>query len=133
MREWRHFEAFDKGRACILHHHRSLKCPYRLGVVTTGRQRVFQGWFVEIELPDGKREIAEDAQSLLFAAKALGRRVSLKGYRLFAAALDRRFYQTGLSCQTPVGYLDGCDGSIHMMDGPPYPRRPANGESYIEG
>lgn len=120
---WEHTEIGQTGFVTvIIAEEKPTKCEFEIGSITTGKQRVFHRHFVAIHLPDGARVEGRDPHciaSALANAAELARRA---GYRLFAVALDPRFYESGLSFNSSWGYVEGYNTSFHMMDAPPYPR-----------
>jgi hypothetical protein len=102
-----------------------------MGAVTTGKQRVFHSFYVSVELPDGSTAIGEDRHSVIVALDAVAVVVRNRGFRLLAAGLDRRFYETGLSHNTGCGYMEGYDERFDIFDVSPYPRRDPSGDTYL--
>jgi hypothetical protein len=50
---WRHYESWQTGKTCVIEGKYSYTCPFEIGQITTGKQRVFHGYFVRIRLHDG--------------------------------------------------------------------------------
>lgn len=119
---WEHWEIGQEGNVVAFVAEKPVRCPYAIGSITTGRQRVFHRHFVAISLPDGSRIEGRDPHCIVAALEKVGAFAAQYGFRLFAAGLDPRFYESGLSFNSSWGYMEGHDRAIHMMDAPPYPR-----------
>lgn len=122
MRQWRHFEPAETRAAFLIAGPRCIKVPAETGRISTGSQRLFHAYFVAIEMPDQMRFVGEDRRSIVAALEALNGKLEEGGFRLLAAGLDRRFYETNFSVNTGVGLIEDHEGWVHMLDAPPYPR-----------
>ncbi len=117
--EWRHYEVRASGATLIEDGGRPIAATYEMGIVSTGRSRVFAGHFVRIILPSGTGLSGEDEHSLRAALRKLAFHLSIVNLQLRCAGLDTRFEESGLSIDTGYGYASFDDGAIHMMDPPP--------------
>lgn len=117
--EWRHYEVRASGATLIEDDDRPIAATYEMGIVSTGRSRMFAGHFVRISLPSGTEFSGEDEHSLRAALRKLAFHLSVVNLQLRCAGLDARFEESGLSVDTGYGYAPFHDGAIHMMDPPP--------------
>jgi hypothetical protein len=116
---WENFEAWCAGDAMCLRDAQVMTCQFTIGSVSTGKQRVFHCFYVNVELPNGFRVTGKDQHSVRAALRMAGNLLELRGFRLMAAGLEPEFYESGLSYNSTKGFWDGRSGSIHMMDLPP--------------
>lgn len=91
---------------------------FEMGIIETGRQRVYSGHYIKVISPDGEEWLGEDASSVRGALRALDDEVGRDGGRLLCAGLHDGFYESGLSADTGYGYIDGYPGALHMMERP---------------
>lgn len=118
---WRRYSGRD--RECFI---RPLADPnaaprearVQYGVVKTGRQRVFVGYFVQVIQQHGGEWLAEDPHSLRRALRAVERSLNADGWSLKVIGLDAEWSETGLSANTGFGYHPDLEGPVHMMDAP---------------
>ncbi|WP_150131875.1 hypothetical protein [Sphingomonas carotinifaciens] len=96
-----------------------LAATYEMGIVSTGRSRVFAGHFVGVTLPSGTEFSGEDEHSLRAALRKLDAHLGAVDLELRSVGLDPRFSESGLSVDTGWGYVPGEEGAVHMMDVPP--------------
>lgn len=119
-RLWKHFERSETGETAIIASCGVFNIPYDYGQVTTGRQRVFAAYYVRVNLPDGTSRCGENRDGAVQALRNLATQLSGQNLFLLAAALDPRFYSTGLTGPGPWGYIEGQDDrAYHMMELPP--------------
>lgn len=90
--------------------------PVQCGLVYTGKQRVFAGYFVQAILPSGEPVLAEDPHILRRALCGLELKLNALGWSLGAIGLDERFEESGLSSNTGWGFHAEKDGAVHMLD-----------------
>lgn len=50
---WHHYEPQATGLTCVIDHDRDFDCPFEIGSITTGRQRVFHRYYLKVVAPDG--------------------------------------------------------------------------------
>ncbi|WP_338505046.1 hypothetical protein V6R86_13110 [Sphingomonas kaistensis] len=93
-----------------------IEVPVQSGTVSTGRARVFAGWFCSVGLPTGEMVLAEDPHNLGQALRNLEERLNATGWSLDAIGLDERWEETGLSSNTGWGYHPQVHGAAHMLD-----------------
>jgi hypothetical protein len=96
-----------------------MQAPYEVGVILTGRQRVFRDFFVRVELATGDTITATDRYGLRAALLHLRDQLALAGIELHVAGLSPTFYETGLSSNSGFGYVAGLSSPVHMMDSVP--------------
>ena len=124
-RAWRKYEGRD--RLCRLVPLTSdqtvpadiIEVPVQNGTVSTGRSRVFVGWFCSVGLPTGEMVLAEDPHNLREALRKLEEQLNATGWSLGAIGLDERWEETKLSSNTGYGYHPNWNGAAHMFE----PRR----------
>lgn len=116
---WRRNEPFAAGPCLVRRDELVIDARYELGTVHTGKARVFVGYFTRLNCADGHTSLGGHPHSL---RKALQNLVSdglaPAGYELLnCAALDDRWFETGLSANSGFGYLDGQEdqGSVPMI------------------
>lgn len=112
---WKHYEIWQSGTTTITHGGKEALCNFATGGITTGKQRVFHRIFIRLTLPDGTEIIGEDPHNLRTALLDLAHKLRVEGFELHAAGMDPRFYETGLSHNSGLGYIDAI-GRVHMMD-----------------
>lgn len=91
---------------------------FEMGIIETGRQRVFSGHYIMVRGPEGEEWLGEDASSMRAALRALDEDVERDGGRLLCAGLHDGFHESGLSMDTGYGYLHGYPRAVHMMERP---------------
>lgn len=126
---WKRHEDWQQGNAAALINGKPHILGYNLGVITTGRQRVFHRYCVRIRLPDGITVSGEDEYGLRAALFDLDRQLRERAMVLFAVGLESEWCESGLSFNSAYGYITHCDHAVHMMDMPP-PRNPDDGLSF---
>lgn len=87
---------------------------YELVSVTTGRSKVFWGYRLTLEV-DGQQFIGEDRHNMIDAVRHCGYAMQAAGYMLCVNAMSDSFQESGLSANSGYGYIDGHEGSEHMM------------------
>jgi len=127
---WEHFEIWKSGSALALHGKQICTTQFELGTVTTGRQRVFAGYFVRITMPEGTVVTGRDSHGISAALRATSDSLKTNNITLKVAGLDPDWYETGLSFNSTKGYIDRyAGGALFMMDPPPAPERCENDEA----
>lgn len=121
---WRHREVRAQGKALIVRDGAPIAADYEMGIITTGRARVFAGHFISLTLPSGTEFSGENERSMRDALHAVAHSLAVVDLELRCAGLEADFTESGLSLNTGSGYLPGCDGPIHMLDVPPTPECP---------
>jgi len=116
--QWKHYEEQMTGLIAAKIGFTMHYCHCEIGVITTGRQRVFSRYYVRVRLPNGTTECGEDHDGPVQALRRLNDLLKSCGVRLLAAGLDPRFYESGLSSQTSWGYLEGEHRAYHMIEAP---------------
>lgn len=91
---------------------------FEMGIIETGRQRVYSGHYIKVRGPEGEQWLGEDAASVRAALRALDEDIGHDGGRLLCAGLLDRFQESGLSVDTGYGYIDGYSRAVHMMERP---------------
>jgi hypothetical protein len=112
---WRHYETRSTGAVLVNKGGVPLAGTYKMGIVSTGRSRVWAGHFVSVTLPSGTEFSGEDEQSLRAALHKLNAHLAAVDLDLRCVGLDPEFSESGLSVDTGWGYVAGVDGAVHMM------------------
>lgn len=112
---WKHYEIWRTGTVTINHVDQEAHCNFAIGGITTGKQRVFHRFYIRLTLPDGAQVIGEDQHNLRSALFDVGIELNKLGITLSVAGLDERFYETGLSHNSGLGYIDDI-GRVGMME-----------------
>ena len=118
---WRKYQGRD--RLCRLvsiadgdsAHHR-WNVPAQCGVVLTGKQRVFAGYFVQVVLPSGDEVLAEDPHILWKALARVEQKLNALGWSLDAVGLDPNWQESGLSANSAYGYHPDFKGAVHFFE-----------------
>lgn len=113
--EWRHYEARQSGDCEVVTRHEIESMRYDIGIVETGRSRVFAGHFVRLTLNDGKQITGEDAASLRGALWRLARNVTALDLRIDCVGLNADWNESGLSVDSGWGYWGHLNEPMHMM------------------
>ena len=115
---WRHYETRSTGAVLVNKSGIPLAATYEMGIVSTGRSRVWAGHFVSVTLPSDTEFSGEDEHSLRAALRKLDAHFAAVDLELRCVGLDPEFSESGLSVDTGWGYVPGGDGAVHMMDAP---------------
>ena len=126
--DWKNFEAWRGGWVAVQGAERGQRCPYELGVIVTGKQRVFHRYAIRLTLENGAQIVGEDEFNLRDALRDLASQLDVRDMTIIAAGVDERFSESGLSHNSGFGYIEGHDGAVHMMSVPP---RAAHGSPTI--
>lgn len=94
---------------------------FEIGIIETGRSRVFAGYYIKVVNADGEEWIGDDPASKLGALRTLDVDVRLSGGRLLCGGLRDDFYETGLSFNSGFGYVKGNPAPLHFMERAPLP------------
>ena len=122
MNNWLHYEPCAEGDACVIDERDMRHCPYEIGSVTTGRQRVFHSYYIKVTLP-GEEVSGHDLHSMHAALLDLDHQLRARKLILVAAGVEPSFSESGLSFNSGFGYLPYCNQAVHIMDMPPLPER----------
>ena len=90
--------------------------PAQCGVVHTGKQRVFAGYFVQVVLPSGDEVLAEDPHILWRALVSVEEKLRAAGWSLDAIGLSPDWQESGLSANSGYGYHPDVDGAVHFFE-----------------
>jgi len=113
-RPWRHYHVTKRGQCSLQKLGEAVAGTFELGIVETGRSRVFAGYFVRVAVGT-QTFLGEESGVLLKALRDCATKLEASGFELNAAGLSPQFGQTGLSFNSSVGYLDGGREPVHMM------------------
>ena len=118
---WRHYSGRE--RECQLTplsntngETEAVRAHVQYGSVTTGRQRVWVGYFVQVVEQDGKEWLAEHPHSLRGALRKVEAQLNGDGWNLDAIGLDPEWRESGLSANSGFGFHPDHDGAVHMLD-----------------
>lgn len=120
-RAWKKYEGRD--HRCFIVGTSNLNEPNRelvevsvqLGNVTTGKQRVWAGYFMHVEGPDEKTWLAEHPHFLRGALREVEKLLNADGWSLLAIGLTPEWHETGLSANSGFGYHPDFDHAVHML------------------
>lgn len=115
LTRWRHYEVLQFGECTVS----DTPAHCDIGIVETGRSRVFAGYFFRIRLADGEEIIAEDGGSMIAALWHLARSLSARGLHLQCAGMSGKWHESGLSQNTGWGYYGPEQQRMHMLDDMP--------------
>lgn len=118
---WRHYEVRQSGDCEVLNDGEPSLVSFSIGIVETGRTRVFGGHFVRLLLSDGRQITGEDERSLRAALWRLARNLTPLWLTINCVGLNAEFTESGLSVDTGWGYWGPHSEPMHMME--PLPER----------
>lgn len=113
---WRRYEVRQSGDCEVASDDETFLARFDLGIVETGRTRVFAGHFVRFALNDGKQITGEDERSLRRALWQLARNLTSLRLTIDCVGLSAEFTESGLSVDTGWGYWGPQSEPMHMMD-----------------
>lgn len=113
---WRHYEVRQSDDCQVEDEDGISSLRFTMGIVETGKQRVFSGHFVCLILTDHDPITGEDEHSLRAALWKLARNIEPLGIRLNCVGLSAAFSESGLSMNTGWGYWGQHSKPMHMMD-----------------
>jgi hypothetical protein len=116
---WRHYQARQSGGCTVFDAGNERLVDYDMGIVETGRTRVFAGYFFRVTLADDDKIVAEDGASMIAALWRLARNLSARGLRLRCAGMSGQWRESGLSQNTGWGYFGPHQQPTHIMDDMP--------------
>ena len=116
--DWRKYQPRRTGECYIDLDGEGILAEFEMGIIETGRQRVFAGHYIKVLGPEGEEWLGEDASSMRAALRALDEDVGRDGGRLLCAGLHDGFHESGLSTDTGYGYIQGYPRAVHMMERP---------------
>ncbi|WP_206240205.1 hypothetical protein [Novosphingobium terrae] len=109
------YDAWEIGTASISVRTEMHSCKFRLGRITSGKQKVLQGFFIALTLPNGDIVRGEDRRSLRKALFQAAEILSEKGMILCAVGLSNRFSENEESRNTGMGFVPASDRAVHML------------------
>lgn len=115
---WKKYQPRRKGDCHIELNGEDVIVEFEIGLIETGRQRIFSGHYIKALGPDGEEWLGEDTSSVRAALRALDEDVGHDRGRLLCAGLLDGFRESGLSVDTGYGYIDGYPRAVHMMERP---------------
>lgn len=113
---WRHYEVRQSDDCEVRGESGMSTLRFTMGIVETGKQRVFAGHFVRLMLTDHEPITGENEHSLRAALWKLARNIEPLGLTLNCVGLSAQFSESGLSVDTGWGYWGHQKEPIHMMD-----------------
>lgn len=121
---WRNYEARQSGECQVEQGGGVSVNRYDIGIVETGRSRVFASHFVQLTLGNGEQITGEDDRSMRGALWGLACKTEALGFRMNCVGLSAEFSESGLSVDSGRGYWGRHQQPIHMMDATPVERVP---------
>lgn len=116
---WLRYEPNDKGKTCVIDGVAAHDVDFELGVIYSGKQRVFCKYYCKILLPDGSTVVGEDKYNLRAAVLDVDGKLKRRGGMLLAAGTDSDWLESGLSQNTGFGYFSDAQRATHIMALPP--------------
>lgn len=116
---WRHYGVRKFGECTVSDDGKEKLVHYEMGVVETGRSRVFAGYFFRVSLADDEQITAEDGGSMIAALWRLARNLLARGLYLQCAGMSSKWRESGLSQNTGWGYYGPQQQPMHMLDDMP--------------
>lgn len=116
---WRHYEVRQSGECTVSDDGDEKLVDYDMGIVETGRSRVFAGYFFRVRLADDEQITAEDGGSMIAALWRLARNLSARGLHLQCAGMSGKWRESGLSQNTGWGYYGPQQQPMHILDDMP--------------
>lgn len=116
---WRHYQTQQSGDCSVFDQGRERLVAVDMGIVETGRSRVFAGYFFRVRLADDEQITAEDGGSMIAALWRLARNLSARGLHLQCAGMSGKWRESGLSQNTGWGYYGPQQQPMHMLDDMP--------------
>ena len=122
---WRHYEVRRRGHVYVDDTYlRNVQASYSLGIISTGKSRVFCGYYVTLVLASGTEFTGEDEHSLRSALLRLASNLSAVNLAITCSGLDPRWQESGLSENTGWGYFVFWPEAVHMMSPVPTAAEP---------
>lgn len=116
---WRHYQTRQSGDCAVFDQGQERLVGVDMGIVETGRSRVFAGYFFRVRLADNEQITAEDGGSMIAALWRLARNLSARGLRFQSAGMSAQWRESGLSENTGWGYYGPHQQPMHMLDDMP--------------
>ncbi len=113
---WRHYEVRQSDDCEVRDEDGISLLRFTMGIVETGKQRVFAGHFVRLIFANREPITGEDEHSLRAALWKLARNIEPLGLTLNCVGLSAKFNESGLSMDTGWGYWGPHTEPMHMMD-----------------
>lgn len=116
---WEHFEVRKTGICDVqcLSTGETFNARYRLEFISTGKQRVYWGHQLVIELPEMSivGRVKGGGGSYISELQLCNAQLQDAGLRLLVAGNDPTYYVTGLSESSGFGYISGHKKAVHIM------------------
>jgi hypothetical protein len=113
---WCHYETRYEGTIPLRNDKAaSAIAAYRYGITSTGRSRVFSGYFVQAVLLSGSEFTGEDKHSLCSALLQLASSLLAADLIITCSGLHPLWRESGLSRNTGWGYFGSRPEAVHMM------------------
>lgn len=113
---WRNYEIRHSGDCEVRGPDGISLIRFNMGIVETGRTRVFAGYFVRLILCDRDPILGEDEHSLRASLWRLARNIEPLGLIISCVGLSGEFNESGLSMDTGWGYFGRHNEPMHMLD-----------------
>lgn len=121
--KWFHHRAFLRQHIDVTSLVEATQLHCEMGIVATGKARVFHAFYTRLYLEDGTALEGRDPYNLRPSLTALADEAHSRGLTLNVCGLSPSFYETGLSSNSGYGYLRGRDElpAVHMLEPIPVP------------
>lgn len=129
---WKNYEPRNIGKTCVVNSDGAFDVPYQIGVVVTGKQRVYKNYYVRVDLPDGSIVVGENEFNLRAAVCDLDRLLGHSDWTLLAMGVDENWNETGLSQNTTMGYYSDAKEPSNIMALPPPRYRDAENDEFVD-
>ena len=112
---WKHYTDKSTNTFTTRSEGRKIECEITIGTVSTGKSRVWGGYFCRVEGPMISIE-CEDPWSLHQAFLDAVKQFIERGHAINLYGLDQSFHESGLSANSGFGYVSGVSGHVSMID-----------------
>lgn len=115
---WLHYNPYHQRMICVKTPDELVWMKCQLGTVTTGRSRVYAGYYARLLIEDGSTLFGRDPYNLRPALETLAIEANKHGLTLLVCGLLGHFYETGLSANSGGGYIGTRENAlpVHMLD-----------------
>jgi hypothetical protein len=121
---WEHFDSKASG-TCQLQNstdNTTLNGQYQRGLISTGKSRVFHGYYIKVYLEDGEIIMGTDpnnSDSYTLALKDFNAHLAAKNLRLLVAGNVPEYSESAMSGPAGYGYLPGEKKAVDIMSSYP--------------
>lgn len=130
---WKKFDRRHSGYCGVEIGDLKIRTTFEIGIVETGKQRVYAGFEVRVSNPAGGAWVGHDQWSLSEALRIAEAKAQVDGASLICAGLSMFWFETGLSAGSGFGYFPWSKSPVFMMDKPTGPENEPEAETRQEG